>query len=870
MYRGCFAFCLTAFAMFAGFHADGQEVNLLPNAGFEKDADGDGVADGWIAQKFNFSRETLEDVRAYVENLPPYEELLKGQRIFAADGTALFERQADGSWGKDVLKGKGNYRSAYSGEPGFSYWGSDERSWKHEENWYERMRRQYLPQNSRFGELPVPEGLDLGNVTLVLSAKQPYKQVISEPIAVKPDTGYLLIFWARTSGSGVLKKRLAQVLNAAYDPESVPPHQDLYGRGEVLNAMPANYFHGAVRNWTRFELPFRTCSDCDRVIIRLPYPHPGDPEGMHNYRIWYDDLRLVELDKSVAMKNISGLGSGTPREPDWPTEAVERGFAVVPRPTQPITFENYIPTAEEIGAPIRLALAPGETDSAVILVRNLLGETIVVRAGGVSSFTSERGGDYVLHGAYGARFVTIRAADTGVRPSSLPGRLDAKRYVYEPEYLLNSAELNMSRKGGQFWMTVTVPPGTPAGEYAGEVKIERIKPAGGEASSREVAVPVILTVRDFPLEEADVAFFVWYNTPPWRGRTVNLGRKQGPASALPGAEEIYLADQRRHGMNTVVTYCYAEGQDKDGGVHIRFNELDAMVEYVRRAGLCRKHPLLLATWSRPMEIRGEASFGFLAGGESTVTAISEHAGKSGWPEILFYLSDEPVADGLAAHVREIAERDYAEPRKRGVRTATATGRFGAMARPLDAEGHTLGELYDVWIESGTGDWSELRKKASRQNAELWMYRIRGDASYRGDRFFAGLWTWRTGVKGNGVWSYGWYVRVNDSGLPESEIRWEGRLAGVNDYRYLQTLEHTIAAGERTGEAGRAVQNAKRFLDELRQRIPYTAPHGIARPDEMYSEMDLWHRCPQIRPEDFDRIQDDCARHIIAIRTECGL
>ena len=123
-----------------------------------------------------------------------------------------------------------------------------------------------------------------------------------------------------------------------------------------------------------------------------------------------------------------------------------------------------------------------------------------------------------------------------------------------------------------------------------------------------------------------------------------------------------------------------------------------------------------------------------------------------------------------------------------------------------------------------------------------------------------------------MWSYGWYVRINDSGLPESKIAWEGRAAGVNDYRYLQTLEHTIAAGEASGKAGAAVRGARAYIEALRGRIPLTAyrhrPGAI--PQNQWAELDVWNPVPAIGPEDYARIRDDCARHIIAIRRECGL
>ena len=172
--------------------------------------------------------------------------------------------------------------------------------------------------------------------------------------------------------------------------------------------------------------------------------------------------------------------------------------------------------------------------------------------------------------------------------------------------------------------------------------------------------------------------------------------------------------------------------------------------------------------------------------------------------MLFAVGDEPNYDQGARVVADVINGQYAEARKRGVRTATAGGYPGAFTRPRNEKGDTLGELYDVWIEGHYGDrWPQMHEAAKKNDAELWMYNcwVTG-AGYLQERFHAGLWTWRTGAKGNGVWSYGWYVRLDKAGLPESKLAWEGRAAGVNDYRYLQTLEHTIAAGEASGKAGR--------------------------------------------------------------------
>ena len=858
--RGLAAFCLAILIPFlvAGASVDGEEINLLPNGGFETDADGDGVADGWTAGAFNFSRQTLEEVTACIENLPPYEKLLEGEKVLAADGTAMWARTPDGSWPARMLTF------------GSKYWGEYEPSWKPEVNWHERVKREAIPRYSRFGELPVPEDLDLGEATLVLSEKEPHGQVVSLPIAVMPDTGYRLRFYVRTSGGGEYW-RGPQVFDGAHDPESVPFDQDLYAKPEVLNAMPATHWWGsgiAGRYWAKMELPFRTGPVCESIIIRLPYTHREQSArqemGNENYRIWYDDLRLVE-DESVREAGPADEGYEARPEPAWPAEVMERGFVAAGRPVLPITYSSFRPSLDETGEPVRFTLAAGESDSAVIYVRSLLEEPIVLRVKAGSGFATENGEDSELHGAYGSRFVTLRTAEMAWRRST------AQRFVYAPKFLLNSTELPLrgTGHGGQYWITLTVPPGTPPGDYTGKVTITRVKPAGGEESARALIVPVVLTVRDMALAEADAAFFMWCDTPP-----VPSGSPMGPTAALPGAEEIYLADQRRHGMNIVATYCYAESQDKDGKIRIRYNELDATVEYVRRAGLCRDQPLLLYTWSRPMEIRAEpASFGVFGGGESTVRAISEHAGKAGWPDFLFCVLDEPNHPEGSEQVVQVMNSHYAEARKRGIRTATAGGYPGAFTRPLNEDGDTLGDLYDVWIEGHYGDrWPETHQAAKANDAELWMYNcwVTG-AGYLQERFHAGLWTWRTGAKGNGVWSYGWYVRINDSGLPEPKIAFEGRAAGVNDYRYLQMLESAIASGATSGKAAAAVQDARAYLDGLRARIPLTTylqrPGAI--PQNQWAELDAWNPVPEIRPEDYAGIREECARHILAIRSECG-
>ena len=73
--------CLFAAGTITVAIAADDGVNLLLHGGLEKDTDGDGVPDGWLGHAHHFSRVTLDEVRAYVGDLPPHEQLLKGEKI---------------------------------------------------------------------------------------------------------------------------------------------------------------------------------------------------------------------------------------------------------------------------------------------------------------------------------------------------------------------------------------------------------------------------------------------------------------------------------------------------------------------------------------------------------------------------------------------------------------------------------------------------------------------------------------------------------------------------------------------------------------------------------------------------------------------
>ena len=102
------------------------------------------------------------------------------------------------------------------------------------------------------------------------------------------------------------------------------------------------------------------------------------------------------------------------------------------------------------------------------------------------------------------------------------------------------------------------------------------------------------------------------------------------------------------------------------------------------------------------------------------------------------------------------------------------------------------------------------------------------------RFKAGFFFWKTGARGQFYWAYyspqgdpyddldgiDWCVAYPGAGRPIPTIEWEALREGIDDFRYVYSLEVAIAKARAKGsaEAAPVVEEAGRLLDELRDEI----------------------------------------------------
>jgi hypothetical protein len=259
-------------------------------------------------------------------------------------------------------------------------------------------------------------------------------------------------------------------------------------------------------------------------------------------------------------------------------------------------------------------------------------------------------------------------------------------------------------------------------------------------------------------------------------------------------------------------------------------------------------------------------------GEKTIAAAEALRRERHWPELLWYLVDEPSPTqyGMAMKLNDLVHRVP------GARTTTALGEPGPLA-----------DYYDVWITStSTRGLSDILKLGQEKHKEVWTYNCQWNGTQpANDRYFCGYHMWVTGLRGNWQWCYTedysgssrltdevafkiptyeepWYVNYV---LPTPEgnmptLGWEGRREGIDDYRYLQTLKEAIAAAPASKRS--VAMAADRWLKGLRVRLqPPPQQLRASNSDRNYGfVMDA-----ALQPDDYDSVRAQAAEYIMKLQ-----
>lgn len=430
---------------------------------------------------------------------------------------------------------------------------------------------------------------------------------------------------------------------------------------------------------------------------------------------------------------------------------------------------------------------------------------------------------------------TWPAAVTAVHPIRVwPQRTDhkgaGKLWNRAPELLAeNSPRYLVSGTTQQYYLMLDLPQDAAPGSYQSTVSVM------GEGCPT-LEIPLTLEVHPFSLADIDDMYFAMYNGDANFSFLTRPENREG--------DILRLRDMRRHNMNSVI---YPQsGWTSAEDFSACYQQVNALLD---ECGFPRK----------PMPYHNS---GITADITSQVKDIVQ---KTGLREILFYPVDEP----FSRNKLEIALQLYPEVKKvPGVRTYSTV-----TQNCVDK----LGASLDICCYTITGyakfQPDRIREEFARTGQEFWWYSNGAREYPAAVRYKAGFFFHRSGAKGQLYWAYDNFGRdpfsdfdsaqgdhaaiYINGGKIISTLQWEAIREGIDDFRYLRTLEQALAKHpEHPAAAG-----AKALLQELWQETVVDLDVYAQR---FGKDIEVHHKCIW-EPERFDYYRDKITAAILAFK-----
>ena len=545
-------------------------------------------------------------------------------------------------------------------------------------------------------------------------------------------------------------------------------------------------------------------------------------------KVYPDDRRTIVVGGNE-LADRTPAPDAPPATSDLSHDELERGFVLYRRASSDQVFRRSAPKPDERVTELATSISLGETRHVQFAVYALkdLGQ-VSVAAG---PLTDSNGHTLPLDA------LTIRPVRVGLWQNYW------NRWFQEAPKLIDSPDSTADAAQGesqQFWVTANVPESAMSGKYQGKFTIST---AGGCVAELAINVQVL------PFKLADGMWWGIYYYPTFNANT--------PRD---------FADMKAHGVNSMLI-CPPGNREpvlerKGDKVIASFPATDKAMAELQRQGF--RGPI--AYFPRMLSCRILRMFGRIDGkkitdlryyGQLSASYKAEdfpddlkpvladvfkqmvrHAKEANWPEILWYLVDEPGAAAGHANELEWAKIEYplfrnACPDQRTLCTAYAQN-------VIDQIGAVDVRVCDLWRID-----EQYLASAQAQNAQVWPIRwLCQYNTYLFPRQFAGLSLAKLGVTGFTEWTYYGaplydpyeqlrskqgcnYAYVNKEGQLLTTLTWEAVQEGIDDGRYVATLRKLIDMAATSDEAAtRAlVGSADKALEAILAEVP--AGTGLA-------------------------------------------
>jgi hypothetical protein len=514
-----------------------------------------------------------------------------------------------------------------------------------------------------------------------------------------------------------------------------------------------------------------------------------------------------------------------PERPAPPPSAEEqqRGYVLFARPFVQNVYPDSQPQANERCQTLASFATPGEYEPfvpSVQALRDLDGVTIEV-------------GD--LRGPGDSR---IPASAVDVRQVHCwPVRTHysaVNTYKIVPEILYAVTPTDLDAGTCQrFWLTVHIPDDARPGLYRGQATVRAENAPPGRVELALEVLPFHL------LRDSSKSFGNYYR---WPTDKITDGMDPAIVRAIQRRAEAEARDMQEHGMTTL--QMEGIGAKKVNGQWEATIALDQRIEFLRPFGLWGQSPgvMMSSFFSGTIyrDVTGEPWRKHLIGAKmppqaygDAITQVIAQVEKEriarGWPDFYYYPIDEASAEAIP-----ILAKTLAAIKKVPTAKTYATQVFELPeSRPLD-------NVLDVWC-SGTFCTDLAAVQAMREKGRIFWCYPNFVACSRGvpnsARMTYGFGLWRMGYCCLIPWHYqapasgsnpfcdfdgtygDWCLAYPGPDGPIPTQRWEAIRKGIQDGRYIYTLQARIAEAKKTGQAAQAVAAAEALLNEIRDAVP---------------------------------------------------
>ncbi len=518
--------------------------------------------------------------------------------------------------------------------------------------------------------------------------------------------------------------------------------------------------------------------------------------GANAFLAQLNHLRREEL--TTWWKRVEHVEKGAAYQPT--AEDTARGAVLFARSYMEDVYPNSLPRPGEVGQALEVFACPGEYEPVQFCIRPLRDlKDVRLQVSALSG---------------GAGTIPPAAARVGrVQYHALSGgglaHSPGKTWSVRPWYLVPAKEEDLEEGITRaYWLTVEVPRDFRGGEYRSTVAL---------LSEGRTLAEVPLTLHVYPFE---------LKTPP----DVIYAHIYG----VPAKEEWIhedLVNFREHGMNSATISGTPRSPKRVGGkLAVDFSGADMFMRVAKKVGLTGPVPLF------SMSIQGNTGHNsyshmrfervfkyplksdeYVRDFEELVRLVDEHAKANDWLPVLMYPSTEISNDtdlGWEFNNR-LADAAHRVP---GVKI------ISSINRPSDL--NSLPKLDYVMYNDGVRISEETVRKAHEAGCVLWFQNIGGN------RFSEGFYMWKCGAMGRRQFMvnclYGDPFNEFDGPEKDSQsflypskhgpvptLNWERMREGVDDYRYLYTLD--ALAKESKDE--KLAPEARAAIDEIMSRTP---------------------------------------------------